>query len=356
MILYIIRFSLCIAAFFVFYKLFMEKEKAYKFNRFFLLFGLVTSFLVPLFTINTHTEINNVIIKAQPYVPINSYYWEFYYGALLYFIILAVLLIRFTIHIYAFSHKIKAHEKINYYNSTVVLINESTSPYTFLNYIFINIEEFKKIPKELMTHELTHVQQKHSLDILLIELVKTIFWFNPILIFYKRAIQLNHEFLADNRVLENQNNLKSYQTLLLGYIGNDQSINMASSLNFSLTKKRFIMMSKTKSRVQFLKKLLVIPVFTAILLACSAKGGVTGKEMLYYWRHTANMEEVLRTGTMNEDDLKDGAILPIETEAQFYKLKDIYKKMNSTQKKSVYQLPSAPIPIDLSYSESSTSE
>jgi hypothetical protein len=98
-------------------------------------------------------------------------------------------------------------------------------------------------------------------------------------------------------------------------------------------------MSKTKTKIEFLKKLLVIPVIIAVFIACSAKGGATGKEMLEYWRSTANIEEILRTGTMNEEDLKAGIIVPIETKGQYERLLSIYKKMNGHQKKSVYELP-----------------
>jgi beta-lactamase regulating signal transducer with metallopeptidase domain len=72
-----------------------------------------------------------------------------------------------------------------------------------LNTIFINQDDYhnRKI-EELYTHELIHVTKKHSIDILIIETLKVLFWFNPIFIFYKRAIQLNHEFLADEKVVK----------------------------------------------------------------------------------------------------------------------------------------------------------
>ncbi len=339
MILYIIRFCLCTFAFFLFYKAFLEQEKAYVFNRFFLLSGIIISLITPIVTFNTVTEINEVIISSQPYIPLGYYNNEINYILLIHFIITSILLMRFIMQLVSFSLKIRKNELIEYHGAKIVLTNELNPPYTFLNYIFINRNKYNNMPNELMLHELTHVKQKHTLDIIFLELIKTIFWFNPVLIVYKKAIQLNHEFLADQGALNIQSDLQSYQTLLLSYIGNNQSMNIASNLNFSLTKKRFIMMSKTKTKIEFLKKLLVVPVIIMVFIACSAKGGATGKEMLEYWRSTANIEEILRTGTMNDEDLKDGIIVPIETKDQYERLLSIYKKMNGSQKKSVYELP-----------------
>lgn len=73
--------------------------------------------------------------------------------------------------------------------------------------------------------------------------------------------------------------------------------------------------------------------------------------MLKYWRYTANMEEILLTGGMNENDLKDGIILPIENRKQYDELQDIYSRMNSSQKKSVYELPAYLEPIENTTSE-----
>ena len=105
-------------------------------------------------------------------------------------------------------------------------------------------------------------------------------------------------------------------------------------------------MKKRKSKTQYLKQLMALPLIAFILWSCSDNQGVTGKEMLKYWRYTANMEEILRTGQMNEKDLEEGIILPIENKAEYDALQDIYNRMNSNQKKSVYELPPYLEPIE----------
>jgi beta-lactamase regulating signal transducer with metallopeptidase domain len=86
-------------------------------------------------------------------------------------------------------------------------------------------------------HEFTHVKEKHSRDVIFIELLQTIFWFNPMLIFYKKAIQLNHEYLADEAVVRVYDNVPAYQLLLLDKTAYDCNAYLTSNFNYSVTKK-----------------------------------------------------------------------------------------------------------------------
>ncbi|HOD11296.1 MAG TPA: M56 family metallopeptidase, partial [Flavobacterium sp.] len=117
----------------------------------------------------------------------------------------------------------------------------------------------------MYTHELVHVTQKHTFDILFIETLKAIFWFNPLFYFYKKAIQLNHEFLADEEVVKSCDDVPFYQTLLL----QKNSINhvfLTSNLNYLVTKKRLIMMTKNTSKsLVLLKKIAVLPILVGMI-------------------------------------------------------------------------------------------
>lgn len=130
----------------------------------------------------------------------------------------------------------------------------------------------QKIEAELFSHELTHVSQKHTFDVLFIEFLKTIFWFNPIFIFYKKAMQLNHEFLADEKVVNYYNNIPFYQNLLLSKANENQPFYLASNLNYLLTKKRLIMMTKTTSKKRaLLKKATLIPLLMSLVFSICTK-------------------------------------------------------------------------------------
>lgn len=269
MITYFIKSGICLALLLLFYHLILEREKMHQFNRFYLLGSVLFSFIAPFYKIYIETIPNT--LKAVPSLitdsnldvnPVKeiSYTQYLFLG---YTIVAIILLIRFTKNLFNIFLKIKQYKKIKKDKVTLVLVDDLISPHTFWNYIFINKEEYNtnKIETELYTHELTHALQKHTFDILLIELLQIIFWINPTFIFLKKAIKLNHEFLADNKVITKHKNTTKYQYLLLNRATWNNEYYLASNLNYLLTKKRLLMMTKQSSRTKILlKKLAVIPV------------------------------------------------------------------------------------------------
>ena len=283
MIDFLIKSTLSLAALLVVYFLILEKEKMHQFNRFYLLFSLLFSFAIPFITIEIIQQIPQqetipTVIPmtggtSMPVIVDTTNYWLIAVWSL-YSVITLSLLLRFVVNIWKLKAKTQSNPTINYKNAKLVLVKEKTLPYTFLNYIFINKTDYhdRKIEDELYTHELIHVNQKHTLDILLIEILKVIFWFNPIFIFYKKAIQLNHEFLADEKVVQSHNNVPFYQNLLLSKANANPTYYLASNLNFSVTKKRLIMMTKTASASRaLLKKGILIPLLTALVFSLCTK-------------------------------------------------------------------------------------
>lgn len=278
---FLIKSTISLFILFGIYYLFLEKEKMHLFNRFYLLFAIVFSFTVPFITIEIIKNIPQVITeyeslqtplsaKAKYDEPLNYGLW---FG-IIYGLTVLMLSVRFINNIIKIRNKIKHNPIVNYKNARLVLVKEKELPHTFLNTIFINENDYREqnIENELYIHELTHVQQRHTLDILFIEIVKTLFWFNPVLILYKRAIQLNHEFLADEKVVVSYNNTPFYQQLLLSKADGNRTISLASNLNYSLTKKRLIMMTKTTSTsVKMLKQLALLPLLTALIFFLCTK-------------------------------------------------------------------------------------
>jgi hypothetical protein len=200
-------------------------------------------------------------------------YWIIFLWSI-YGVITSVLLFRFIRNILKLNAKSNSVTKINYKNAKLVLLKEKTLPYTFMNTIFINETDYhnRKIEAELFTHELIHVSQKHTWDILLLETLKAVFWFNPIFIFYKKAIQLNHEFLADEKVVKSHNNVPFYQNLLISKANANPTYYLASNLNYSVTKKRLIMMTKTTSTSRaMLKKTVLIPILSGLIFLVCVK-------------------------------------------------------------------------------------
>ncbi len=280
---FLIKSTLSLAVLLAVYFLILEKEKMHQFNRFYLLFAILFSFAIPFITIEIiqeipHQETAPSIIPMEgttsiPIIKNHTNYWLIaawsFYG-----IITLVLLVRFILNIWKLNARTKSNSAIDYKNAKLVLLEEKTLPYTFLNTIFINETDYhnRKIEAELYTHELIHVSQKHTFDILFIETLKVIFWFNPIFIFYKKAIQLNHEFLADEKVVKSHNNVPFYQNLLISKANANPTYYLASNLNYSVTKKRLIMMTKNTSAARaLLKKGIVIPLLAALVFSLCTK-------------------------------------------------------------------------------------
>ena len=102
--------------------------------------------------------------------------------------------------------------------------------------------------------------QKHSLDLIFVEFIKTISWFNPAIYFYKKAITDNHEFLADEEIINQEFNIKDYQKLILAVVLQVKNLSVINQFNFNNTKQRFIMMTTKKSKLENFKKLFAVSV------------------------------------------------------------------------------------------------
>lgn len=282
---YFIKAILCSALFFIVYKLLFENEKMHHFNRMYLLFSIVFSLVVPFITIHNtspllptaetgilNTQIFYTYNNTPTPVPVIENNTLPFILLSIYLTVTTVLLFRFGVNLKTLFSRISNSPVIPYKNARLVLINEYLTSHSFLNYIFINRQDYKngKIEDEVLSHELTHVKQKHSIDIIFIELVQAIFWFNPVLIFYRKAIQLNHEFLADNHVINTYQNTLSYQQLLINKASHKKGSLLTSQFNYLITKKRLIMMTKlTSPRKALCLQIALVPLLAASLFMFS---------------------------------------------------------------------------------------
>jgi bla regulator protein BlaR1 len=282
---YIIKTILCSAVFFVTFKLLFEKEKSYLFNRLYLLSGLLLSFAIPALTFSSSTQLLPIaeygLLNSNPIgdngivnllSPERNSNYIFSILLIVYITITTILFLRLVKNLHAILSTARRRQTISYNKAKIILIGEDVTPYSFLNYLFIYNKDFKEgnIENEILLHEYAHIRQKHSCDILLIEILQTVCWFNPFLFLYRKSIQLNHEFLADEAVISTLNNVPGYQSLLIDKANKSQVYNLTSQFNYSVIKKRLIMMTKTNSpKTTLLKQITVIPVLTLCILLFS---------------------------------------------------------------------------------------
>ncbi len=262
-----------------FYVLFLERENMHYTKRFYLIFSVVFALSIPLITFTYTTDIqlekqitqepSVTTIMAQNEAPMIESSID-YVGILLcsmYSVGIFIFGFRFIKNLHNLTKKIRNNERLKEPSHVNVLVDDTIVPYTFLRYIFLSKKEYQdqNIPEEVLLHEKTHVAQKHTLDILFIEMLQVIFWFNPLLFWIKKSIKLNHEFLADQKVLKRQYSLQTYMNLLVTYPNNSNQVELASPINYSLTKKRIVMMSKQFSKTRAAARLLLL---LPILLGC----------------------------------------------------------------------------------------
>lgn len=279
MITYLLKSGVLLAVFYAVYKLLLENERMFRFNRAYLLGSLIFSLVIPLqlFSIASFfpSKIKTIQLDEIMIVSNQSILNEVSYNEIVYFflgavyvLITAILLIRFAINVSSFFLKMKKNSVQFIDDQKLVLMKESILPHSFWNAIFISKEDFTngKIPSELIAHEKAHLQQKHTLDILFVEVLQIVFWFNPMFVLFEKAIKLNHEFLADEAVNKQFGEVRSYQNLLLDFASNKQTVALASNINYLITKKRLLMMTKEKSPIAMVLKVSSVTVVSILLL------------------------------------------------------------------------------------------
>lgn len=292
---YLLKSMLCLVLLLLFHKLFLQQEVLHRFNRFYLLGAVVFSFLIPLYVVEIESEELIVISEPTAFEPqvfqseyefpaqtvesqtvevqaSKAFPWsEVLFGA--YTLVSLIFLIRFFRNIRILFNQIHRNVTVTFKGYPVVLLEENTLPYSFLKYMFVskNAYESGEFSEEVFQHELAHVKEGHSWDVLFIELLLIPFWFHPGLYFAKQSIRLNHEFIADQVALKSTS-IQAYQHLLLSMTLTNPHNSLVSSLNFSLTKKRLEMMKKKSNPIfKWVKLFVLIPVLGVMVYVFSEK-------------------------------------------------------------------------------------
>jgi len=293
MITYLVNFTLCSALMLLAYQLLLKNKAMYRFNRLYLLGSILFSLTVPLIVVErpapiytadrglqpettTYQVLTEVASVPQTAVQAVKFNAADYAGTALlaaYALISAVLLYRFGKNLYNIRATIRKNKTVPYRDARLVLIPQKLTPHTFLDCIFLNNNEYlnHEVDDAVLQHELAHARQRHTVDVIVIELLQVFCWFNPVLLLYRRAIRLNHEFLADDAVLSANYNVINYQTLLVNKLTDVRSLGITSQFNYSVTKKRLMMMTKkTSATAAWISRLALMPVLIiAFMLFCT---------------------------------------------------------------------------------------
>lgn len=277
---FLLNSTACLFVLWLTYKLLLENTSWHRFKRYYLLSAIVISSMIPLIVVETTIiPIENTPIPELTAMPVSleinnqpeefAINWEMV-SLLIYMIGILIMLWRFIKNLITF--RIQNGDKIDSYgNYQLILRNLFTVPHSFLRRIFVAQSEYEKdeIPLAVLEHEKAHLDQKHSIDILIMELLLVVFWFNPLLYILRYSMKLNHEFLADQAVIQQGNPVNDYQKTLLHYTQQSHSAALANSFNFPIIKKRFsIMKTRTSHTSLLIRSLVLIPVLVLLVMSC----------------------------------------------------------------------------------------
>ena len=277
---FILESGVSISLLAIIYVFFLRKETFFKLNRVFLLASVLFSVILPFlkFKVFAPKSVMLAEITVTPYrnmIEAVTIYSHGFSGSVEQAILSANILIfayligvvfflgRFLFRVIQISLLIRKNEVQKLDGFKLIVLEKDVSPFSFLDYIFVghsikNTDGYDR----MITHELEHIKQGHSFDVIILELLTVFQWFNPFMWMLRRAIRENHEFLADRAVLVSGVNRGYYKKLLLNQFVGGQLV-MANNFNYSLIKNRIKMMSKIKS-----SKLAITKISFGILVAC----------------------------------------------------------------------------------------
>ena len=284
--IYLLKSSICLFIFMAFYKVILERTSMHYFKRIYLLSIVLISVGIPFITFTQYIEPNSLlsananltIMSDKSDLESNLFYdllpsllWSIYAIGVVLFSF------KFVRNLFIIVTKIRKNPKQKHKRFINVLLSDVIVPHTFFSYIFFNKTKYEnnEIPQEVVLHEELHAKQKHSLDVVFIELLQIVFWFNPLIYLLKRDIKLNHEFLADNAVISNGIPPSNYQQILLAFSSSATEPQMANAINYSSIKKRFtVMKTHTSKQAIWLRSLVLLPLLAFLIYSFSTTKNV----------------------------------------------------------------------------------
>ena len=288
--LYLLQVNVGLILFYALYKLVCTRDTFFRSRRFILIVSLVLPFILPFIDVRewlesrdrmimlTHFDYSavlpEIVVGSEAVETGNRVFVLSEWIGYLYLAGVLVLLVRLVIQAFSLYRLIVRMPEKEINGVCVKCLNDPSGPFSFFGWIFMNPAAVKEDEiSEILTHEMAHVKQHHSVDVLLAEMVSICCWMNPFAWLLKREVRLNLEFLADRKVMEAGFATKSYQYHLLGLAYNHK-YGLSNNFNFSHLKQRIIMMNKKKSNGAGHIKyaLFVLPAFALLVagnISCS---------------------------------------------------------------------------------------
>ena len=291
---YILKTSVCLVGFYLFYRLLLSRETFHRFNRMALLGVLVLSGLVPFAegTMQWFSGFNQPLLELEEMILMTDFEPEavveeavaapFPWRALLVVLYMAGVVFFLLRHLWSLGRMIGLVKRCRkeYLDNGITLFvhdNNKVAPFSWMKIIVIAEEDLKENEDAILKHECAHIKYGHSWDLLLAELCVFLQWFNPAAWLLKQELQNIHEFEADEWVIQNGIDAKRYQLLIIKKAVGARLYSIANSFNHSSLKKRITMMIKKKSNPWARMKYLYVLPLAAIAVAAFARPEVSNE-------------------------------------------------------------------------------
>ncbi|MCB8964737.1 MAG: TonB family protein [Bacteroidales bacterium] len=282
-LIYLLKSTVAFTALYGLFLLLFRKNQHFAISRFYLLFTIVFASLFPLIKFISYktveipafetaipeiTDFGQEIVSVEPDIS----FWESdsIVGVMLYLhlMVSSLILLRLLYMLIRFGVNLLRYSRVErLYGKRVIVSDYWNQTFSFFGIIVLPQKDFQlKENQLLIQHELVHVRQYHTLDLLLAELFQVLHWFNPLAYLIKKDMREVHEFLADYSVVKGGASKYAYQQLLLNYLASSVTPRVANSFSAKLLKKRFAMMTTNKTpKSVLIKYTLAIPVIAVLI-------------------------------------------------------------------------------------------
>ncbi|TDS56611.1 M56 family metallopeptidase [Myroides indicus] len=350
---YLLKVNLLLSVLYLFYFLFLRKETFVKANRIYFLSGIVVSLVLPFFT---YSKV--IMVKAVPFLDVTRFtsveagvlpvqnFWNLLnaeqIALVLYAVVVFVLMLRLVKRIYNLVQYLKSLPQSPFDKNTLI-DSDTKEAYSFWKWIIL--PQNKQVVANsdiIIAHEAIHVKQRHTIDVLIINVLKNIFWFNPVLILMQKAINLNLEYIVDQEISKKFDVYQYQMTLIQFEKVKTQPFALVNSFAFPSLKKRVLMLNTQKSPImKKLKFVLTAPILAAFFLSFQIKvkaevlsaiqteyENVITKELVVQNDTLADGEETLtRQKAELKAQRKELALMQKELEIQQQKLEKLREEL-----------------------------
>ncbi|SNR96153.1 M56 family metallopeptidase [Flavobacterium sp. ov086] len=283
--IFIAKSSGLLLLFYCAYYFLLRKETFFNSSRWFLLAGLITSIVLPFLVYTKVVWIDPVTMPvsdmnySRAYIPQHAIIqesfeinWNYVFLAI-YCIGFLALIIKFALDFYSLNSVLKGKKIHQQADFKFIDIHENIAPFSYFDYIVYNSSMYTASELEnIIEHEKVHSDQNHTIDVLISRVFCVLFWFNPIIWLYKKAILQNLEFIADSEAAKKISDKKAYQYTLLKITTHESCVAITNHFYQSLIKKRIVMLNKNQSKKRnYWKYYAILPALVAFVLLFQIK-------------------------------------------------------------------------------------